>query len=764
MNTSNTMTDKNSRGSESMTNLKTKKYQHSDIFALVSNAAKCISPVWPLETFIACNPLQGFEHLPFEEALLEGKRLFGSAHAIPKLEAVNRELIKWCGVFLDMGQGSIEAPNRHKGFYAAFLSLSIYDRSLHLGSKPVKDWLAKLPAQAEEAIEICLEKLGVSDENYESFLKESFAYLPGWAGYVKWRSVWKNPSSEIDACPVTLVEFIAVRLAITVALWPQACLEKKNSNQAQQSIDEMVERIKKSEQIYQDKLIKQLIPQIKNIDSNKVRSEAQLVFCIDVRSEPFRRNLEPLGAYETLGFAGFFGIPARIHDFNSGTQKDSCPVLLKPKYDIQEKPLASALSCVKKSEDGKRTLRGLKNVYQDLKYNFSTPFALVETLGPWSGIAMLAKTIAPNVTNKVFKGVRNHLSPVLHTQPVIQMEKNNSLYGISPAEQALYGEAVLKIMGLTHNFAKMVVFCGHRSTTENNPYASALDCGACGGNHGGSNAKILAAILNTKSVRHTLSERGIVIPEDTVFYAAEHDTTTDEVSIYESEFFNQSHHDLLHNLKRNLSLAKNKNSIARCQTFGITKTSNPTKTTLTRSSDWAEVRPEWGLARNAAFIIGPRELTQHINLEGRSFLHNYNWKQDEDGCSIETILTAPMVVTQWINTQYLFSTLNNVSYGSGSKITHNVTGQLGIMQGNGSDLMHGLPLQSVNISDNQAYHEPQRLLTIVYAPREKIEMIIARQEILKTLFFNGWVTLVVIEPKEEVAYQLDRQGNWHSIK
>ena len=248
-----------------MNNLKIQKHQQVDIFALVNNAAKCISPVWPLETFIACNPLQGFEHLPFEEALLEGKRLFGSAHAIPKLELVNRELIKWCGVFLDMGQGSIEAPNRHEGFYAAFLSLSIYDHSLHLGSKSVKDWLAKLPVQAEETILICLDKLGVSDEHYESFLKESFAYLPGWAGYIKWRSVWKNPSSEIDTCPVTLVEFMAVRLAITVALWPQACLEKKKSQQDRLFIDKMVAKIKKSEQIYQDKLIQQLMPQIKHI-------------------------------------------------------------------------------------------------------------------------------------------------------------------------------------------------------------------------------------------------------------------------------------------------------------------------------------------------------------------------------------------------------------------------------------------------------------------------------------------------------------------
>jgi uncharacterized protein YbcC (UPF0753/DUF2309 family) len=610
---------------------------------------------------------------------------------------------------------------------------------------------------------LCLNKLGVASEHQESFIKENFAYLPGWAGYVKWRSVWKNPSVTDDYCPVTLVDFIAVRLVLTATLWPEALQEKKSIKNETALIESMVAQIKESEQNYQHELMRKLMPKIKNMQKPKIKADAQLVFCIDVRSEPFRRSIEPLGAYETLGFAGFFGIPARIHDCNTGTSKDSCPVLLKPRYNIKEHPISSALPCVKKRARGKERFKMLKNIYHDLKYNFSSPFALVETLGAWCGITMLAKTVAPNLSDKTRTAFSRQLMPTLATQPLVQMDGSSSIYGISPAEQALYGEAVLKMMGLTHNFANLVVFCGHRSTTKNNPYASALDCGACGGNHGGSNAKILAAILNNQSVRQTLAERGIIIPDGTLFYAAEHDTTTDEMTLYETDLRLQSHQELLQNLKRDLSLARSINSQARCQTFGLKQSPKSTQTTTTRSCDWAEVRPEWGLARNAAFIIGPRQLTKHINLDGRSFLHSYDWMQDEDGDSLETILTAPMVVAEWINTQYLFSTLDNVSYGSGSKITHNVTGQLGIMQGNGSDLMHGLPLQSVNSSDEDSYHEPQRLLTIVYAPRATVDAIIQRQDILKTLFFNGWVTLVVIEPTEEIAYQLDRKGHWNSL-
>jgi len=71
------------------------------------------------------------------------------------------------------------------------------------------------------------------------------------------------------------------------------------------------------------------------------------------------------------------------------------------------------------------------------------------------------------------------------------------------------------------------------------------------------------------------------------------------------------------------------------------------------------------------------------------------------------------VVAQWINAQYLFSTENNAIYGGGSKVTKNIVGKFGIMQGNASDLMTGLPLQSVHSSDKTSYHEPQRLMTVV---------------------------------------------------
>jgi uncharacterized protein YbcC (UPF0753/DUF2309 family) len=220
----------------------------------------------------------------------------------------------------------------------------------------------------------------------------------------------------------------------------------------------------------------------------------------------------------------------------------------------------------------------------------------------------------------------------------------------------------------------------------------------------------------------------------------------------------------LHQLKSDLAAARKVNSQWRAQKLGFqgNETASAAHTTL-RSVDWAQVRPEWGLARNAAFIVAPRALTKAISLEGRSFLHSYDWQQDRAGASLTVILTAPMVVAQWINAQYLFSTLDNVAYGGGSKITKNITGKIGIMQGNASDLMHGLPLQSVYCTDAEAYHQAMRLMTVVYAPRALLDSIISQQDVLKKLFGNGWVTLACIEPSEKQAYFLQRDLTWQKV-
>ncbi len=730
-----------------------------DVQAMVYLAAKSISPVWPLKTFIACNALQGFETEHFDSALNDAHALFIDGNL--DYQDINRETIKWCAAYFDEGQSVIEMPGRDRGFYSAFKVLSKHDHMLHKGLKKNVRWLNELPDNPEDAIIECLEHLRIAEKEHLLFLKKSLAHLSGWSGYIKWQTEWKCASNQSDKQSNMLIDFMAIRLIITVLFHPEMNVRKDISSHQPAVIHPMLDTIKKLEGHYKSHLIRALLNNAETMNTiSQPSSDVQLVFCIDVRSEPFRRQLEVLGSYETLGFAGFFGLPIRLHDYNTGKVTDSCPVLLKPRYDIHDGPRQENMGTEKKHEQGKTLLNVLTDMYQQLKYNFATPFALVETLGAWCGVLMLSKTMKPIFTISSLNKWVEKIRPTVPTLPLVDMRASDSCNGISEAEQAFYAEAVLRIMGLTEHFGLFVIFCGHGSSTQNNPYASGLDCGACGGNHGGGNAKVLAAILNKESIRKALALRGIHIPQNTWFLAAEHNTTTDDMVIFNDGTQLNPHEKVLTELQENLKKAKAKNTASRVKYFDVVGDVNPIEETCQRSQDWSEVRPEWGLARNAAFIIGPRHLTKALDLEGRCFLHSYDWTKDEELTSLETILTAPMVVAEWINTQYLFSTIDNVMYGSGSKVTHNVTGKMGVMQGNSSDLMHGLPLQSVKSTDTLNHHQPQRLITVVYAPRENVSAIIHRQEILQTLFFNAWVHLIVIEPTENQAYQLQSTGKW----
>ncbi|GAA3976852.1 DUF2309 domain-containing protein [Hymenobacter antarcticus] len=731
------------------------------IRAQVEQAARILSPVWPLKTFIACNPLQGLEDLPFDEAVAQAAGLFQGCDTRPEAEAVNRQLIKWCLAFLDEGQATLLMPNRSLGFYAAWKGLAPFDNQLHQRNAAHQNWLSALPDKPEEAIARCLEKLAVPADHQHQFLTHALTQLPGWAGYVHWRDCWEQPVAD-PVNPITVLEFLAVRLVITCLLWPAAMHHLAALPVADERVADTLTKLKQDEATYQQTLLGQVLPHLNQLGATPPRPDAQLAFCIDVRSEPFRRRLEAVGNYETLGFAGFFGLPVRVHAPADGAVYDSCPVLLKPSHDIHQKPVSNRPADLVRFWRGNRASQTIKLIYNSLKYNFVTPFALVETLGAACGLLMLERTLTPTRSVRTRNALNEAIRPGLPTAPDLTGAPGNT--GIGSVEQAQYAEGALRLMGLTDNFGKLVIFCGHGSTTQNNPYRSALDCGACGGNHGGTNAQLLALMLNAPFVRQTLAGQGIHIPTDTLFMAAEHNTTTDEVVLYDTPPSASLHQPLIDPLRQALASARTANSAARCETFGeLKKERNPVGATERRSSDWAEARPEWGLARNAAFIVGPRRLTQTLDLEGRCFLHSYDWRADHTHSHLETILTAPMVVAQWINTQYLFSALDPVAYGSGSKITHNVAGKLGVMQGNASDLMHGLPVQSVASTDDQAYHTPQRLLTVVVAPRAALDLVIGRQPILQKLFFNQWVHLVALDPLENKAFHLTADECWQEV-
>ncbi len=475
-----------------------------------------------------------------------------------------------------------------------------------------------------------------------------------------------------------------------------------------------------------------------------------------------------------IGFRGF------------GKKEDSalCPVLIKPKCVIVEQPGVGA------GPAGKRALRGMAwdgivhGVVQRLERHFAASYAMVDLLGGVFGLSLAGRTLAPAATRRLAAKVHHRAVPKAATSLTVgkmtRKEAEELVAGLDPPEraarlerlgtqgftgeeQALYIETGLRTMGLTGPFARMVLVCGHRSTSTNNPYVAALDCGACGGSPSGPNARVFAMLANKPTVRAMLRQRGIDIPEDTWFVAAQHNTTTDEVEILDECDCPETHGEDLQWLRRDLAEAGARQAQERCGRLPGSPAGLSPRAALRhverRSADLAQVLPEWGLSSNAAFIVAHRSLTRELNLGGRVFLQSYDWRRDAEGTSLEIIMTAPLIVGEWINMEHYFSAVDNKVYGSDSKVVHNVVGGFGVMLGSGGDLRTGLPRQTV-MAGEARYHDPLRLLAVIEAPTDRIGEIIRRHHALQHLFDNGWVNLVALDPRTGSFLRYREGGGW----
>jgi len=593
-------------------------------------------------------------------------------------------------------------------------------------------------------------------------------------------------------------------------------------------------------------------------EPSESRPLAQGIFCIDVRSEGFRRHFEDVGGNETFGFAGFFGVPLCYQGFGHEQETDQCPVLLKPKHIVKEIPRAYQGKAAEQFLERQQLAKTGHTLLHDLKENVITPYVMVEAIGWFFGFRLFGQTLNPLWFNRITSWFKERVAVPLGTtltvdkltneeaEEMVASEHRATIYrmlierfgrkgnavshddverlrkqalneididptededlhrllhwteadhdnflqelrsahdiheravshrmhritqtGFTTTEQVHFVETALRALGFTKTFSRLILICAHGSLSDNNPYESALDCGACGGNHGVSNARAFAAMANKGQVRQILAQRGIHIPLDTHFLPAQHDTTTDEVELFDLEDVPATHRKDLLRLHHDLEEATRRNSMERltrlpdengCESFG-----EAAKRTKRRSIDWSQVRPEWGLSRHTAFIVGRRLLTQGINLEGRTFLHSYDHLQDQTGKYLEIIMTAPMIVGNWINMEHYFSTVDPAVYGAGSKVYHNVVSRVGVMFGSQSDLCVGLPVQTV-LDGDKPYHEPMRLFVIIEAPLERISMIIARHDILKRLIGNHWINLVALDPVTMEFYFHHSQNEWQLIQ
>jgi uncharacterized protein YbcC (UPF0753/DUF2309 family) len=448
-----------------------------------------------------------------------------------------------------------------------------------------------------------------------------------------------------------------------------------------------------------------------------------------------------------------------------------CPALIKPEKRVFEIPLPAHEKETQKNETGSKWHHSGHGIFHDLKANNFSAYFLIDFLGGLFGLTFIAKTFFPFAYQRFREKLHHRLVPKVPTQLLLDRpsEANSSErgnVGFTLEEKTTLLENGLRLMGLTNHFAPVVFLCAHGSTSENNPYAAAYDCGACGGNHGGPNARALTSIANTPEVRKALKERGIEIPSSTLFIAGEHNTTTDQVILLDQEAIPPSHHANVSQLQKDLDQAGGLAAFERVKKLPGAPHAKSVENTFRhvrqRSGDWAQVRPEWGLSSNAAFIIGRRKLTQGIPLDGRVFMHSYDPEQDGTGKALDTIMTAPLLVVQWISMEYYFSSTDPLVYGSGSKVYHNVVSGVGVILGRQSDLRPGLPVQSV-MNGEIHFHEPMRPLAIIESPIERVQGIIDRHEKLQQLFNNHWVNLLAVDPILGVFQEYQGNGRWESL-
>ena len=649
----------------------------------------------------------------------------------------------WAAGYFDEGQALWAAP-RGRNAYAAWRAVATHDLTPEIvGLSGFATHVSEAPEIASEALASVVQRLALQPLALETYFHRLLMTLGGWAQYARYR-LWQ---AELGgASDTTITDFLAIRLIWESALFDRyedqigsrwKAVVASHALPVEPTAAHVVDTIlqEASERAAQRALAETLAAPGTEVLND--RPVLQAAFCIDVRSEIFRRALESINpGIRTLGFAGFFGLTVSHRRFASDVQELRLPVLLNP----------GLTSCSGGPEDAvadqsARFKMRSKRAWGRFKLAAVSSFAFVEATGPVYAAKLVRDALGLGAAS-------------LPNDPMPRLDPALDL-----ASRTGAAETVLRAMSLTSNFARLVVLVGHGASVVNNPHASGLHCGACGGYSGEVNARLLAALLNDREVRKGLVSRGIDIPVDTLFLGGLHDTTTDGVTLYSEDHPSRAH-------EPDLALAKGwfatAGRIARGERALRLPRGAGEGSLARRSRDWAEVRPEWALAGCKAFIAAPRSRTAGKTLEGRAFLHDYDWKEDSDFGVLKLILTAPVVVASWISLQYYGSTVAPAVFGGGNKLLHNVTGGMGVVEGNGGPIRAGLPWQSIH--DGERYiHQPLRLSVCIEAPRQAMTDVLKHHEAVRALFDNRWLHLFALDETGRIAWRYAGNLQWTAM-
>ena len=688
-------------------------------------------------------PVDSDQRLPLLEDMAESAI---SGLGWPAL--ITQQIGQCCAAWFDQAQADWR-PAAQVGLYQAWRESMLQDRGLSVLSacSALRERIAELPLEPQAALEAAVRRLGLAAEElaewFDCLLLRSFGWA-SWCAYQRWQARLHSGDDPI------LLELLAIRAA-----WECLVDDRQRGADSRWSAWRLAWQAARSqsptpawqalqlwqraeELAWQEPLHGMLRQPVKpTADTAPI---ARVYFCIDVRSEVLRRALEQANPrVQTGGFAGFFGLPIAYTPLGTQATRPQLPGLLAAQLTVTDSTGDAARDLALARQRKTRLARaGRWQLFTRLP---ASTFTLVEATGlGYAGAllgrlgGLLARPSAPD-RSALTSPEWQQLQPTL---PALEL-----------AQRADMAARILRGMSLTRDFPPLIVLLGHGSQSANNPQAAGLDCGACCGQSGEINARLLADLLNDAEVRSALCEQGIDLPADCRVLAGLHNTSTDEIQVLASDALPAELQPSWQALRQALNQAGESARRERAALLGLDHLRDKPVKLLTslrrRAADWAQTRPEWGLAGNAGFIAAPRARTRGHNLQGRTFLHDYDWRQDAEGQVLALIMTAPMVVANWINLQYLTSTTDNLRFGSGNKVLHNVVGgRIGVFEGNGGDLRIGLARQSLH--DGQRWvHRPLRLSVVIEAPQAMLDKVITEHAAVRDLVMHGWLHLLRID-------------------
>jgi uncharacterized protein YbcC (UPF0753/DUF2309 family) len=770
----------------------------------------------PLKDFVHHNTLHAFQHLPFQKATLQATEMFGyktllsleeyrslfatgriSSTVLDKIVASRmgkavvgiwkRKLLhddypapkpprigalrsRWkkdyrvdlsslvhpflfrilCS-YLDQGISMWGFPVWHKGFLTSIREIERTSVTSFFKSKRAQHYLLDHYSLTSLLREV------VGNERYfkQYLFDQQFAHQ-GWSGMVA--VIENDPQSLLDRKKISLHDLIVFELLLEIdALdshfkegWeplgyhagekPVDLFEEVSAPEYHQVLMLWQEAF---EWTYYDEVL-QGVKQGFNGKQDSSAKTFQAMFCLDDRACSIRRYLERIDTgCETLGTPGFFNVEFFYKPEHGKFLTKLCPAPVTPRYLIKEKGTKG------KHE---RDVHFAKH-----SHGLFRGWLISQTLGFWSALRLFINIFRPSMSPATATSLRHmdkHSTLTIECKHPGHREKDLQV-GFTIPEMADRVEGLLKSIGLVKNFAPLVYVVGHGSSSVNNPYYAAYDCGACSGRPGSVNARVVCHMANHAGVRELLSTRGIDIPSTTRFVGALHDTTRDEVVFFDEETLSA---ELTEAHACNASVfhtALELNAKERSRRFEMVdskRTLNIVHEAVRRRSvSLFEPRPEYNHATNASCIIGRRNLTRHVFLDRRSFLNSYDYRIDPEGKYLLNILNAAAPVCGGINLEYFFSRVDNQKLGAGTKLPHNVMGLFGVANGIDGDLRPGLPSQMIEI------HDPVRLLTLVEHKPDVVLKVIQSSPPAYEWFENEWIHLVVVDPDTH-AFWIFRDG------